>query len=121
MEEKNTLIIGASNNPMRYSYRAAEMLINRNYPILLYGLKKKKVFNLSIESSFPSEKVHTVTLYIGTQNQSDDLMNNIISLQPERVIFNPGTENVHFQHLLDVNKIPWIEACTLVLLSTNQY
>ena len=45
----------------------------------------------------------------------------IISLQPKRVIFNPGTENPEFYKLLKENNIAVEVACTLVLLSTNQY
>jgi hypothetical protein len=37
------------------------------------------------------------------------------------VIFNPGTENKEFQDILDRNGIKTEIACTLVLLSTNQY
>ena len=45
----------------------------------------------------------------------------IISLQPKRIIFNPGTENSEFEKLALQNNIEVIEACTLVMLSTNQY
>ena len=45
----------------------------------------------------------------------------ILKLNPKRVIFNPGTENVHFAYILTKNFIKWENSCTLVLLSTNQY
>jgi hypothetical protein len=37
------------------------------------------------------------------------------------VIFNPGTENLEFENLLKENGIETEIACTLVLLSINQY
>jgi hypothetical protein len=45
----------------------------------------------------------------------------IIELKPKRVIFNPGTENIELAQLLAQANIDWENACTLVLLSTNQY
>ena len=44
-----------------------------------------------------------------------------ISLEPKRVIFNPGTENTDFVKLLQENNIESEVACTLVLLAINQY
>ena len=45
----------------------------------------------------------------------------VISLEPKRVLFNPGTENHRFNKLLDEKNIYWENSCSLVLLSTNQY
>jgi hypothetical protein len=50
-----------------------------------------------------------------------DYYNYIIETKPKRVIFNPGSENPEFYQLLKVNNIKVEEACTLVLLTTNQY
>jgi hypothetical protein len=49
-----------------------------------------------------------------------DYYNYIIEARPKRVIFNPGTENPEF-YQLELNDIKAEVACTLVLLSTNQY
>jgi predicted CoA-binding protein len=121
MNIKKTLIIGASDNINRYSYKATKMLLDYDFPVALFGNKDKSVFGLPIHTKIPFDVFHTITLYIGARNQSDDIMKKIIGLKPNRVIFNPGTENSIFQNMLDQNQIPWIEACTLVLLSTNQY
>jgi len=61
-----------------------------------------------------------VTLYVGPAHQPQ-FYTNIIDLRPQRVIFNPGTENEEFEHLLQQNGIEALRACTLVLLSTGQY
>ena len=45
----------------------------------------------------------------------------ILSLKPQRVIFNPGSENPKFEALLTSHHIQSLRACTLVLLSTGQY
>ena len=40
---------------------------------------------------------------------------------PKRIIFNPGTENPELFKLLKEHDIDFEVACTLVLLSTDQY
>lgn len=118
---KRTLIIGASTNPSRYAFIAAQNLMAYNHPILLVGRKKGIVLGEEIQT----EKVHwpdvdTVTLYINPRHQPE-YYDYIVSLKPKRVIFNPGTENPEFKSILDnINIIP-IEACTLVMLSIGQY
>jgi predicted CoA-binding protein len=116
-----TLIIGASDNPGRYSYLAAHRLKSHGHPIILLGLREGIVADEKIYlEKHAFEGIHTVTLYIGPQHQPQ-YYDYIISLKPKRVIFNPGTENKDFEALLTKNNIDFQEACTLVLLSTGQY
>lgn len=68
----------------------------------------------------PFQGINTVTLYLNSKRQSE-YYDYIISLRPERVIFNPGTENPELYKLLKENNIQSEVACTLVLLETNQY
>lgn len=118
---KRTLIIGASSNPERYAYKAAERLLNHGHEIELLGLRPEVVFGKTIDTERKNYKdIDTVTLYVGPQNQPT-YYDYIISLNPVRVIFNPGTENPEFQSLLKKNGIAFEEACTLVLLGTQQY
>jgi hypothetical protein len=44
-----------------------------------------------------------------------------VSLKPKRIIFNPGTENSELIAIAQTNGIETEIACTLVLLSINQY
>ena len=118
---KKTLVIGASSNPSRYSFLAAQMLKSNGHPILLIG--RKSGFAVGEEIHLEKIKwndVDTVTLYINPLHQPD-YYDYIISLNPKRVIFNPGTENSQFKHILISKNIVPIEACTLVLLSIGQY
>ena len=118
---KRTLIIGASTNPMRYSYKAANMLKGKGHEIINVGIKKGAVAGVDIEPQGDvHQDVHTVTLYIGPALQPG-YYDYIIQTQPKRVIFNPGTENDELELLLRENGIEAVEACTLVLLSTGQY
>lgn len=116
-----TLIIGASTNPERYSYKAAEKLLAHNHEIYLIGNKPAELFNTTIVKDTPAyTDVDTVTMYVSAKNQVE-YYDYIISLQPRRVIFNPGTENPEFQQKLESQGIFCEIACTLVLLSTGGY
>ncbi|MGY3055149.1 putative CoA-binding protein [Pedobacter sp. UYEF25] len=118
---KKTLIIGASPNPSRYAYKAANMLRKFNHDIVNVGIKSGEVAGVPIES--PNEiykDIDTITLYIGPDLQAQ-YHEYVLATKPKRVIFNPGTENYEFEKLLQANNIEPVEACTLVLLSTGQY
>jgi predicted CoA-binding protein len=118
---KHTLIIGASNNPERYAYKAAERLLAHGHKIELLGLRNDDIFGQTIDTIRKLYKeIDTITLYIGPQRQPD-YYDYVLSLKPRRVVFNPGTENPEFEALLRKNGIEAEEACTLVLLGTGQY
>ena len=118
---KKTLIIGASENPERYAFKAANMLVKHGHEIIPVGLKTGKVAGTTIQTGQPLEEgVDTVTLYLGPSHQ-EAIYNYVLKLKPKRVIFNPGTENDEFMDLLEEKGIEPVEACTLVLLSTHQY
>jgi predicted CoA-binding protein len=120
---KKTVIIGATTNPSRYAYIAAGMLNDYQHEIVPVGIKKGKVFGKEIEDIYKKpmiKGVDTVTLYIGPQHQSE-WYNYILSLNPKRIIFNPGTENEEFEKLAEEQGIEALEACTLVLLRSHQF
>jgi len=116
-----TLIIGASNNPERYSYLAAEKLLAYGHEIELIGKRPDVVFGKTINTEKKEfEDIDTVTMYISDKFQQE-YYEYIVSLNPRRVIFNPGTENPEFEEILIHNDIHVEEACTLVLLGSGQY
>lgn len=120
-QTKRTLVIGASPNPTRYAYKAANMLLDYEHPVVLYGIKKGEIRNISIQNDWPSnESIDTITLYINPTLQ-EPLYQDILELAPKRIIFNPGTENEELAKLANENDIEALYACTLVLLQTNQY
>jgi len=121
MENKKTLVIGASTNPVRYSHMAVHQLRAHNHEVLGLARRKGEVADIEIQTDFPKHKnIHTVTLYVGPKHQPE-YYEPVLKLQPKRVIFNPGTENDEFNRKLTEAGIEAIEACTLVMLSTGQY
>lgn len=118
---KKTLVLGASLKTHRYSNYAIERLVNGGHKVLALGLKKGNVAGVNIDNDLKIYKdIDTITIYLKAENQKP-FYNYIISLNPKRVIFNPGTENPELYAILQKNNIIFEESCTLVLLSTNQY
>lgn len=118
---KKTLVLGASDNPARYSFRAVHMLKNHGHEVLPVGIRKGQVAGLNIHTDRPqSPDVDTVTLYVGPQNQPG-WYDYILDLKPRRILFNPGTENPELERMAHERGILTEEACTLVLLSIGQY
>ncbi len=120
---KKTVIVGATTNPSRYAFMAAEKLLENHYEIVPIGVKSGEVFGepiLNIGSRPLIGDVDTITLYIGPQHQPEHY-EYLLSLKPKRVIFNPGTENVEFEKKVEESGAEALEACTLVMLSTGQY
>ncbi len=118
---KKTLVLGASANPARYSYLAIQRLRKYGHPVKAIGLKKSIVEDVVIETSAdPADNIDTVTMYLGKSNQ-EQYYDYILSLHPKRIIFNPGAENPELEKLANDNGIETMEACTLVMLGTNQY
>lgn len=116
-----TLVIGASTNPERYSYKAITQLVKHGHEVIAFGPKPGDVEGISFETEWnKSWEIDTVTLYINPQRQ-EAYIDQIIALKPRRVIFNPGTENELFIQQLEQFGIASEVACTLVLLSTDQY
>lgn len=118
---KKTLVLGASLNPTRYSNIAINRLIAKNIPTVAFGLREGDVKGVSIDTDLKDyQNIDTVTLYLNPTRQQE-YYDYIVGLQPRRVIFNPGTENPEFYKILEEHNISYEIACTLVLLSTNQY
>lgn len=121
MIDKRTLVLVASPKPERYAYKAVALLMDNGVDVIAFRRRPGKVRDLDFTTDLSSiQNIHTVTLYLNPQNQVP-YYDYIASLNPQRVIFNPGTENKELQDLLDSHRIGWEEACTLVLLTTKQY
>ena len=121
MKNKKTLVLGASINPQRYSNRAIKSLVQKGHSVIAIGHDIGEVAGVKIhKKAIPLKNIDTVSLYLNPINQRE-YYNYIIESQPRRVVFNPGTENPEFYQLLKLNDIQFEVACTLVLLSTNQF
>ena len=125
MEKENVVIIGASNRPDRYSYQALKLLAEFGHTCLtvhpehpeIDGVKAFKDLKVIKQSGI---KVHTVTVYVNP-SISTGLAKDLLNLKPNRIIFNPGSENPVLTETLNKNGIATENACTLVMLRTGQF
>ena len=65
-----TLIIGASTNKDRYSYKAIQRLRKLNFDVCALGLYEGEIMDVRIETKPTNcKKIHTVSIYLKPQNQ----------------------------------------------------
>ena len=118
---KKTLLLGASDNPSRYSFLAIHRLREHGHPVIAIGRRAVRVADVDLQTQkLPIDGIDTVTIYLNPENQKE-YYQYILSLHPKRVIFNPGAENPELQQLCAAQGIKVLEACSLVLLSTGQF
>lgn len=118
---KKTVVLGASANPSRYSYLAVVSLAEKGHEVVPVGNKAGTINGISMLKGTPDiADVDTITIYMRDTIQQP-LHNYIFSLNPKRIIFNPGAENRELTALAYQKGIETLNACTLVMLSTGQY
>ncbi len=121
MANKKTLVLGASENASRYGNMALRRLRASGHDVVAIGRREGKVGDVVIHKSQPEEEdIDTVTMYMNEQNQKE-YEDYVLSLNPKRIIFNPGAENNALAQKAREQGVQTIEACTLVMLSTGQY
>lgn len=121
MPNKKTLVIGASENEERYSNMAIKLLTKYGHNVIAIGNRKGTVDEVIIETEkLQFNDVDTVTLYLNPKLQ-EQYYDYILSLNPQRILFNPGTENIILKELAEAQGITTEDACTLVLLRLGQY
>lgn len=119
--KKTTLVLGASPNQNRYSNRAVVQLRAKKIPVIAYGIKEGTIADVKINLTLEKwQDIDTVTMYLSPKNQKE-IYDYLLELKPNRVLFNPGTENEEFGAMLQKHGIAFENACTLVLLSLGSY
>lgn len=118
---KKTLVLGASMKPERYSHMAVRSLLDYGFPVVAIGRRSGWIADIPVSKDLIYDgDIHTVTLYMNASNQSEFLQ-YILDLYPQRIIFNPGTENPALERAAREKNIETVHGCTLVMLSTGQY
>lgn len=118
----NVAVLGASSKPERYSYMAVKMLMEQGHNVFPVHSSGRAVDGLKCYNSLDdiSEEIDTITVYLSQKN-STPLIDNIIKVNPRRIILNPGAENHELKEECEEAGIEVVEACTLVMLRTGQF
>ena len=121
-DDHRVVVLGASPKPTRYAYQAVQMLANAGYQVIPVHPKAQRIEQIPVVASLAgvSTPVHTLTLYVG-EDRSRHLIDDIVRLAPERVIFNPGSESRELENALSDAGIHHERACTLVLLRIGTF
>ena len=123
LREGITLVLGASPQADRYSYLAVSLLKKMGYAVYALGGRTGMIDGVMIHTQWealPTDPIDTITLYLGAERQRA-YYTHLLSAHPKRIIFNPGAENDELEQLAQAAGIQTLQACTLVMLRTNQY
>ena len=120
-QSRKTLVVGASEKPHRYANKAIRKLLRYGHEVVPLAPRSGQVAGVPFVTGFPEVKdVHTITLYIGPARQTA-FYDYLLALKPDRIIFNPGTENDIFQQKAKAQGVEIIQDCTLVMLETGVF
>ena len=115
-------VLGASTNEKRYSFMAVRMLKEYDYNPIPVHPAGHVVDGITAARQLTDivDDIDTLTIYVN-QKISGREFDNIVNLKPRRVVFNPGAENPELADKLRDVGIEVLEACTLVMLRTQQF
>jgi predicted CoA-binding protein len=118
----NVVVLGASPKPARYSNQAMRLLMSHGYRVVPVHPMFEEIEGVAVTNTLNDIdlEVHTLAMYVGPE-RSLRMINDIVALNPWRVIFNPGTESPELENRLKQNGSECIKGCTLVMLRTNQF
>lgn len=118
----NVAVIGASENPQKYSHQAVLLLREKGHSVYPVHPKTKMIEGIKVYWSISDVPVpiDTISLYV-SPNVSTKIAGDILKKSPRRIIFNPGAENDPLLKKAQAAGIETLEACTLVMLKTGQF
>ena len=118
----NVAVIGASDKPDRYSYQAVKLLQEKGHRVFPVHKRIKSIDGLAVYPSIRdiTDPIHTATMYVAA-DISNAIVDDILAKKPNRIIFNPGAENLELNQQAQSQGISTLNACTIVLLKTNQF
>ena len=119
---ENVAVVGASQKEDKYSHMAVKLLEEKGHNPIPVAPAQKEILGRKVYSELCDvpNKIDTVTMYVGAARQSA-ILEDILKVMPRRVIFNPGAENPDEYDRIRGSGIEVMEACTLVLLKTEQF
>ena len=119
---KNIVVLGASQKPERFSYKALIKLREHGYNVLPVHPKLESINNIKVFATLKAVSVHvdTITLYVGPAKMIH-LVDDVLQLKPTRVIFNPGTESAEIKQRFEEAGIECVYDCTLIMLDQDYF
>lgn len=118
----NVAVIGASDNPSKYSYKAVMLLKKYGHAVYPVHPRAAEIDGIAVYPALGviNEPIDTVTLYVNAA-ASSAIAREILAKNPRRIIFNPGAENPELQDQAMGKGVATLNACTLVMLKTGRF
>ena len=118
---KVTLILGASAKPNRYSNMAHTLLKKHGHQVIPVHPNEQVILEDDVYNELKDvwEVVDTLCVYV-KPSQVATLVDEIIRVAPQRIVFNPGTESPELYHEFPVH-VEILEDCTLQMLNTGRF
>jgi uncharacterized protein len=118
----NVAVIGASDKPDRFSYQACKLLAQKGHKVFPVHQRIQNIDGMTVYPSIKDvpETIDTVSFYVAA-DISSKLTDDILSVKPKRLIFNPGAENVELFNKAQAQGMAVVNDCTLVMLRTGQF
>ena len=115
-------ILGASDNPSRYAYRALSALTEHGHDVVPINPQLTQVAGRDCVARLADidGDVDTITVYL-RKELAEPLADAMIAARPRRVIFNPGSESPLLKMTLEAAGIAVQWECTLVLLASGRF
>ncbi len=122
MQNPQVVVLGASNKPHRYAYKAMNRLQEYGYHVIPVHPRLQTIDGVVVKHQLNQieHNVDTLTVYVGPQRMPP-LIDDIVKLNPSRVILNPGTECEALELALLHNDIPFVKDCTLLMLEHGRF
>jgi len=120
--KETVAVLGASPKPARFSHKAIVALKEAGHRILPVNPGQSEIDGLTCypDLSACPDKIDTITVYVNPSilvRRVDDM----IRVQPRRVILNPGTESDEVIERLESAGVDVKRDCTLVMLSAGTF
>jgi predicted CoA-binding protein len=119
---ENVAVVGASPKADRYSNQAMRLLIEKGHNPIPVAPGRTEILGRKAYPTLAAVpgRIDTVTLYLRASRQTS-ILDDVVRTGPRRIIFNPGTENPDAYDRLRKAGIEVVDACTLIMLCTNQF
>lgn len=119
---KVVAVLGATSHRERFANRAIKLLKSKGHKVLPVNPLYDEVEGMRCCGSLKdcSETIDTVTVYVNPE-KGINYIDDIISVRPNRVILNPGSEDPIISKRLRDEGITVVEDCTLVMLNKNVF
>ena len=117
---KSIAVIGASNNKEKFGNKCVRAYKSKDYIVFPVNPKEQEIEGLKCFKNITEipEPIDIVSLYLKPEI-TKNIINDIISVKPKLIYFNPGTEDEEIINTLKETDIEVKKECSIVAIEIN--